>query len=66
MKELLENALDAKASCVEIRLKDDGVDTIEVIDNGWGIHSDDWESLGRWTLHAHVSFETSHIQDCIV
>lgn len=37
VKELLENSLDAGASCIEISLKDYGQDSFQVIDNGSGI-----------------------------
>jgi DNA mismatch repair protein PMS2 len=37
VKELIENALDSKASVVEIRLHDMGATCIEVSDNGSGI-----------------------------
>ena len=37
VKEVLENALDAKATNVEIRLFEDGLDGFEVRDNGVGI-----------------------------
>ena len=37
IKELIENSLDSKADCIEIKLKDMGSTLIEVIDNGSGI-----------------------------
>ncbi|ORZ09196.1 hypothetical protein BCR42DRAFT_423934 [Absidia repens] len=37
VKELLENSLDAKANAIEVRLVDDGLQKIEVRDNGDGI-----------------------------
>ncbi|KAJ1958594.1 ATP-binding mismatch repair protein [Linderina pennispora] len=39
VKELLENSLDSGATSVEIRLKDNGLTSITVIDNGSGIAS---------------------------
>lgn len=47
VKELLENALDAKATFVEILVAPNLVDRIEVRDNGHGIFVEDYDSLGR-------------------
>ena len=41
VKELLENAIDADATNVEIHITQGGMGMIEVIDNGVGIHPDD-------------------------
>jgi|TARA_B100000073_G_scaffold348403_1_gene366994 DNA mismatch repair protein PMS2 len=46
VKELVENALDAGATNVEIRLKDHGTDVVEVSDNGSGV---DGASYGMLT-----------------
>ena len=40
-KELLENAIDAGASNIEIHITQGGMGMIEVVDNGVGIHPDD-------------------------
>ena len=37
VRKLVENALDAGATNIEVRLKDYGADTIEVADNGSGV-----------------------------
>ena len=47
IKELLENSLDSGATSVEVKIKDHGLDSIEVIDNGSGITEEDWPSIGR-------------------
>lgn len=47
VKELLDNAIDAKANSIEIVASPNTVDQIEVRDNGTGIHEDDYDSLGR-------------------
>lgn len=47
VKELLENAIDAGATCIDILISQNTVDRIEVRDNGSGIHPDDYECLGR-------------------
>ncbi|WP_372844194.1 DNA mismatch repair endonuclease MutL [Psychrobacter sp.] len=41
VKELLENAIDAYATDIEVRITQGGMGMIEVIDNGVGIHPDD-------------------------
>ncbi|XP_065887523.1 mismatch repair endonuclease PMS2-like [Dysidea avara] len=45
VKELVENALDAGATLIEIRLKEYGKETVEVIDNGSGILPANYEVL---------------------
>ncbi|KAJ2008544.1 ATP-binding mismatch repair protein [Coemansia thaxteri] len=51
VKELLENSLDAGATLVDIKLKDSGLESIVVSDNGQGISPEDYASLCRkhWT-----------------
>lgn len=44
-KELVENALDADASSIEVRFKNYGLDSIEVSDNGSGISQANYENL---------------------
>jgi DNA mismatch repair protein MutL len=46
-KELIDNALDAKASCIDVLLSPNTLDKIEVRDNGHGIQQDDLDALGR-------------------
>lgn len=46
IKELLDNALDAEATSVEILVSQNIIDRIEVRDNGHGIQADDYNSLG--------------------
>ncbi|XP_054168173.1 mismatch repair endonuclease PMS2-like [Oppia nitens] len=45
VKELLENAIDAEATVITIRLKEFGKDIIEITDNGIGIDEQDFSNL---------------------
>ncbi|VVT57261.1 uncharacterized protein SAPINGB_P005617 [Magnusiomyces paraingens] len=47
VKELVENAVDSHASVIEVRFKNNGVDLLEVIDDGDGIAKSDFIGLGR-------------------
>ncbi|KAH9221548.1 hypothetical protein DL95DRAFT_519128 [Leptodontidium sp. 2 PMI_412] len=47
VKELVDNALDAKATSVDILISPNTIDKIEVRDNGHGIPPADLESLGK-------------------
>lgn len=47
IKELLDNALDAEATSVEILVSANLIGSIQVRDNGHGIQADDHDSLGR-------------------
>ncbi|KAI1338576.1 hypothetical protein F5Y15DRAFT_424829 [Xylariaceae sp. FL0016] len=52
IKELLDNAIDAEATSIDVLISDDTISKIEVRDNGTGIHPDDYDALGR---RAHTS-----------
>lgn len=41
VKELLENAIDAKATAITVEIKDGGISFIRITDNGCGIEKDD-------------------------
>ncbi|CAG8451698.1 6244_t:CDS:10 [Cetraspora pellucida] len=45
VKELVENGLDAQARAIEIRFKEYGIQSIEVIDDGTGINQHNFEQL---------------------
>ncbi|KAJ5627134.1 hypothetical protein N7528_004561 [Penicillium herquei] len=55
-KELVENSLDAKATTIEVRFKDNGLDLIEVQDNGSGISPDNYENVALSSLCALSDF----------
>ncbi|KAL9056969.1 MAG: hypothetical protein Q9162_002635 [Coniocarpon cinnabarinum] len=46
VKELVENSLDAGANAIDVRFKAQGLEAIEVQDNGSGIARADYETLG--------------------
>ena len=58
VKELLENAIDAGATNIEVRITQGGMGMIEVVDNGEGIHPDDM--VMALTRHA-----TSKVADIV-
>ncbi|KFY59606.1 hypothetical protein V496_05641 [Pseudogymnoascus sp. VKM F-4515 (FW-2607)] len=45
VKELVENSLDAGASSIEVRFKNQGLESIEVHDNGAGITAQNYETI---------------------
>ncbi|GJC88234.1 DNA mismatch repair protein PMS1 [Colletotrichum liriopes] len=45
VKELVENSIDASASSIDVRFKNQGLDSIEVQDNGAGISPDNYETI---------------------
>jgi len=45
VKELVENALDAGAKRLELRLRESGAELLEVSDDGHGIAAENWEKL---------------------
>ncbi|KAM5432285.1 ATP-binding mismatch repair protein [Microsporum canis] len=45
VKELVENSLDAGATSIDVRFKNNGLDLIEIQDNGHGISPNNYESL---------------------
>ncbi len=59
VKELVENALDAGATRIEIALTDAGKTLIRVTDNGKGIHPDDF----LLALSAHATSKLSRAED---
>jgi DNA mismatch repair protein MutL len=59
VKELLENAIDATATSIEIHLKDAGRELIHIKDNGSGITPSDLEKI----FHRHATSKIAAIED---
>lgn len=59
VKELIDNAIDAGASSVEVQISPDTLSKLQVRDNGSGIRLDDLDRLGR---RSHTSKLTSFEQ----
>jgi DNA mismatch repair protein MutL len=59
VKELLENALDAEASSIEIHLKEAGKELIHIKDNGSGISRADLDKI----FQRHATSKISAIED---
>ncbi|KIY71044.1 hypothetical protein CYLTODRAFT_441541, partial [Cylindrobasidium torrendii FP15055 ss-10] len=55
VKELVENSLDAGATSIDVKFKQYGVRSVEVVDNGSGIQEQDWESIDCQGLKHHTS-----------
>lgn len=47
VKELVENSIDAGATLVEIKLKDQGLQSVEVSDNGSGVEEMNLEGMSK-------------------
>ena len=58
VKELLENAIDAKSTNIEIHLQDSGIRQIKVTDNGEGMSSDD--AILAFERHATSKVKTQY------
>ena len=55
VKELIENALDAHAKHIQINLKNYGLDSIDVLDDGHGIQEADFPMLGKKHATSKIS-----------
>lgn len=48
VKELVENAIDAKATQIDVRLKEYGSELAEVADNGTGVRRENFQALSMY------------------
>lgn len=61
VKELLENAIDAGANRIEVRLGEGGIDKIQVLDNGRGMNREDC----ILALSRHATSKISSVNDLL-
>ncbi|CAE6417794.1 unnamed protein product [Rhizoctonia solani] len=61
VKELVENSLDAGASSIEVRFKDQGLTSFEVIDDGSGIDKANYAAVAR----KHHTSKISQLSDLL-
>ena len=59
VKELVDNAIDAQADKIEVRVKNGGIDMVEVSDNGYGIPKEDLPLI----FDAHTTSKIEKIED---
>ena len=59
VKELVENAIDAKSNAITIEIKDGGISLIRITDNGCGINEDDIETA----FLRHATSKITSIED---
>ena len=59
VKELLENAIDADATEINIEVEQSGIQSIRVVDNGTGIEADDLDLV----FHRHATSKLNHDDD---
>jgi len=61
LKELIENALDAGATRIDIELQKGGMEHIAVTDNGCGIHTDEL----ALAISRHATSKIAHVDDLL-
>ena len=67
LKELLENAIDARATNVEIKLVDMGARSISVADNGSGVKERDFQALSEYlsvSIYIYNEFIATYFCSC--
>lgn len=61
VKELMENAIDAKATAITVEIKDGGISFIRITDNGEGIGKEDIQNA----FMRHATSKISHVEDLL-
>lgn len=61
VKEMLENAIDAKATAITVEIKDGGISLIRITDNGQGIEKDDV----RNAFLRHATSKIKNVEDLL-
>ena len=61
VKELLDNSIDAGASKITIKVKNGGIDLIEVSDDGIGIPKENLEGI----FESHTTSKLNNIEDAL-
>ena len=56
IKELVENAIDAQATRIQVKIIDGGIQSIQVIDNGCGMDKED--AVNAFQRHATSKIKT--------
>ncbi len=59
VKELVDNAIDAKATVIKIRIEEGGLKLVEISDNGIGIRKDDLSKV----FDAHTTSKIEKLED---
>lgn len=61
LRELLDNAIDAGASEIQVSIEKGGIDLIRVVDNGCGMSKEDLEL----SIHEHATSKIEHADDLL-
>ena len=61
VKEVLENAIDARATAVTVEIKDGGISFIRITDNGQGIEKDDIKNA----FLRHATSKIKNVEDLL-
>ena len=59
LKELIENALDADSTRIEMELEEGGIRQLRVVDNGWGMNAEEV----RYSVERHATSKITQAED---